>query len=233
MNKKVVILLLLGMCLLIYLAISVIDIFVNLNKELHEMAPSTFDLTHEDSSIISKKYLPFFKVKEKYHNKNRNVFSQFLYNDQFQLLTYKIDLAKEFKMDSLFSITKTSVLQSNSDIYTQIQNGYYLFKFKNGHPSPVSKIFLTISGDSTLATVKNDTILNYKLLCENLSIRYSPTEPIDLYIVGKNRAFGTIKIPMDILFLLRNRKLFLLIMSPLTPDGTVPSDLLYNMIMGI
>ena len=77
----------------------------------------------------------------------------------------------------------------------------------------------------------NTTTLGYKLRCKNFSIRYSEKDPVDIYMVGKNLSFGkTINIPMNLLFLKREKSVYLLILTPEEERDYVPNDILYDLV---
>ena len=204
-------------------------------KALTEHLPSEYSLKKEDSNLISEKYRSSLKVNEVYRSKVRNPISLVYFGQEYNLIIYKIDLIKDISLKFIFNTEIKSVDQSTGYTYSIIgQNIYFNFKYKAGLIQPVSKIFLTLSGDSLQTVCENDSILSYHLLCNNFSIRYAEKGPIDIFVGGKDRSLWTTTlIPMDLLLLKRNSAIYLLVMTPNNPKSNISHDLLYDVIMGI
>lgn len=59
----------------------------------------------------------------------------------------------------------------------------------------------------------DDSVISYTLKCKNLSVRYGNNDPIDLYIKA-DQNFQDTGVPISILFYKRNKKLYLMLLSP-------------------
>ena len=72
----------------------------------------------------------------------------------------------------------------------------------------------------------------YHLRCKNFSLRYGENNPVDIFVKGKEGSLGrTPVIPMDILFLRRQKNVFLFVLTPRNDDYDVPAELLYRIII--
>jgi hypothetical protein len=70
------------------------------------------------------------------------------------------------------------------------------------------------------------------LRCKNFSIRYSEKGPIDIFVEAKESILGKMDVPVDILFLKRDRAVYLLLMSPNNPKEGILPNFLYNIVSG-
>ena len=221
-------------CILLFLILKVLNGFKKIQNSFSEDLPFTYSIPLEDSNLIARKYWSKMKVNKIAHSKERGPVSFLSFNKEYHLITYRIDLIKDVMLKDILHASIESVDRTTGTVYTVIDiNDFCRFQYKASPAKPVSKIFLTVAGDS-LQNVKNDSIESYHLLCDNFSIRYNENEPIDIFMVGQEIALGaTTRIPMDLLFLKRNAAIYLLIMTPNDPKSVIASDLLFNIVMGI
>lgn len=230
-RNGIIIISLLVLGFIIFLTVNIFDAFEEMDKDSMEILPSVYSL--EDSSMISKKYRKELTVDEVWRSKVRQPIAFMFFDSTYHLISYKIDLINDSSLREIIGLKKISVDRSTGITYHIIDKGLFKFQFKAGKTEPVSKIMLTLAGDSLQTVVYNDSIINYHLLCDNLSIRYLDKGPKDIFVIGKQEAFSTSIIPMDILFLKRNKAVYLLLMIPVDAKVQMPSNLLYNVVMGV
>lgn len=205
-----------------------------MQKDLNQDLPSTYVITAEDSNLIAKKYLKDLKADIIVRSKVRGPVSLIYFDKEYHLIIYKLDLIKEASLEDLLHTVIESVDRTTGETYSVINyNDFFKFQLNTVPSKPVSQIYLTLAGDSLQNVVKNDSMVCYHLLCENLSIRYAKNDPINIFLVGEEKTLGaTTIVPMDLLFLKRDDSVFLLIMTPNSPKLTIAPDLLYNIVMG-
>jgi hypothetical protein len=156
------------------------------------------------------------------------------FDNKYHLVNYRIPLTKDTSLSDILHINTESAESTSMGVYTVINNNtFFYFKYRESSIDPASQIYLTLAGDSLQNVVKNDSIISYHILCDNFSIKYSKSEAVDIFVVGKDKAFGTtIVIPMDLLFLKRDSAVYLIMMIPNDPRLTIQPDLLYNIVTG-
>jgi hypothetical protein len=234
-KKRKIRVIIIGLCALGFVVFLVVNMFSEIDKGLAEHLPSTYTLRAEDSNLILNRYRGKLKVDEVYHSSVRGPVSFISFDKGYKLIIYKIDLAIDSSLKTIFNTEIKSMDRSMGYSYSIMENNiFFRFEHKAGPTRPVSKIYLTLTGDSLQSVVKNDSVISYHLLCDNFSIRYAENDPIDIFVVGKEKMLATTTvIPMDLLFLKRDGAIYLLIMTPNNPKSTIAPDLLYNVVMGI
>jgi hypothetical protein len=233
-KKRVTILSLIGMVFLIILVSKIYHGFLQNQQAFDEDLPPTYKLSSEDSNLISNNYRQKLKVIEVFRSKVRNSISLVSVGENYRLIIYKIDSTKTASLKDILKTEIKSVDRSTGYTYTILGNDIpYKFQYKSGIESRGAKIYLTLAGDSLNTVEKSDSIFSYHLICKNISIRYDENAPIDIFIGGKEVAFGnTDTIPMDVLFLKRNRSVYLLLLTSDNPKSLIPNNLLYDIVMG-
>lgn len=215
--------------IIIYLIFKIVNAFGDNARAFAEDLPITYSLAAEDSNLIAVKYRSKITVNKVLNSKVRNSISLVTFDQKYSLIFYKIGLSKDISLKTLINTQIKSVDRSTGYTYSVVDNNFFRFQYKAGIVKPASQIYLTLSGDSLQTIAKNDSTVSYHLLCSNLSLRYTEEEPIDIYVAGQQKAFGrTVKIPMDILFLKRNRAVYLLLLVPNNPDASIAPNLLYD-----
>jgi hypothetical protein len=234
-NRKIIVVVL-GLCagavIIIFASIKIGNGFKQLDESFSNDLPPTFSLPSEDSSIVSKKCLSELEVDHVYRHKFINPISVILFEKRYLLVIYKINLLSERSLKDLLFSRVEDVDRTTGKVYKVINyNNFIKLQFQNARQSPVSNIYLTLSGDSITRLVKNDSILSYHFLCHNFSVRYGNKDAIDIFAVGDDRLFGTtVRMPMDLVFLERNGAVFVLIMTPNEEHSSIDPAFLNNII---
>lgn len=220
----------LGLFIIIYLALFVIQ-GINQSREIfNNNLPETYNLTQEDSSIFLSAYRSKLKPIITYNSKLRNSITQISYEDEYKIYKYKIDLEEDIPLSKILKTEVRSVSQTDSKSYLMISKTPYNYMVLGVKPEPVKNIYLTFQGDSITTIRRNDTIASFHLICNNLSIKYQEDAPIDIFFSGKPGPFGSYgAVPIDIIFLKRKKSIYFLLMLSKN-SGSIPGDLLYNII---
>lgn len=224
----------LGICFLTFLGAAIFNLIVKVRQSSADNPVRTYSIKPGDFDLVSNKYMSRLQGGVAYQSSNRNPVSFMPFDKSYYLITYKIDLTKNTSWSNILNVTFKSVEPTNMDVYTVIsENAFYRFEYHDVLTKPVSKIYLTLSGDSLRTVVTNDSIVSYHLLCNNFSIKYNEKEAVDIFVIGNEKAFGTTTvIPMDLLFLKRDSVVYLMMMTPNDPKSVISSDLLYNVVTG-
>ncbi|NNV55082.1 hypothetical protein [Limnovirga soli] len=218
----------------IFSVVKIYNGFLQNEKALTEDLPSTYSLTLEDSNLISKKYQGKLKVIEVYQSKVRAPIAILDFDNKYHLIMYKMILQNDVSLENILHVEMKSVDLSTGYSYGTIgRDIIYRFRYKAGAIKPASALYLTLAGDSLQKVEINDTIINYHLLADNFSIRYSKEDPVDILVIGQERPLGeTSIVPIDCLFLKRNRSVYLLLMTPINANASIEPHLLYNIVTG-
>lgn len=77
--------------------------------------------------------------------------------------------------------------------------------------------------------VENDSTIGYHLLCEKLTIKYSATDPVDIFLTTEN-GIQNKQIPLEIVFLRRNNAMYFFLMAPIKNATQLPIQTLLKII---
>ena len=203
-------------------------------EALEKSLPITYSLPSEFLNLFSNKTIGKVKVIGVNNSKERSSIPIILFDSKYHILMYKIDLSNECSIQNLFKIQNKRSDFSLGHVYLNTTKDLiYQFNYKAEKVKAVNQIILTLSGDSLLQSVKNDSILNFHLECKNLSIKYEENDPIDIMISGNKNIFGITKtFPADFLFLKRRKNIYIFIMTPIDIKSKIPTGLLYNVVNG-
>lgn len=233
-SRKITIIVVLSILIIAYFLVQIKKASSEHELAVEKTLPSVDSLSSEYARLISPKYKKLLTVHEVRRSKVRNPIAFTLFDQQYHLIMYKIDLLHDEVIGKILTTSHESVDRTTGVTYRVVANGFFRFQHKVEKVSPVSKIMITLAGDSLKTTAANDSIISYHLNCDNFSIRYSEEEPIDIFLTGKEKALGrTIAIPLDVLFIKRNKALFLLLMIPKDPKASIAPDLLHNTVLGL
>jgi hypothetical protein len=212
-----------------WITIKVVNAFHSNEEALEDLLPSTYIMNNEDSNLFSEKYKSSLKVIEVRQTSERKI-TMLSVDSNFNLLILKLKLGAD---TLLTRFAKIAISDSKSGIgytYHNIENLGYKFQFKSGQVAIASKIYLTFFGDSIHNVIRNDSIINFRLLCGNISLRYGLNEPADIYITREEENLKEFSlIPMDVLLLRRNGALYLMILTK-QKNIYIPPLALYNLI---
>jgi len=220
--------------LILFLIVRIINGFEDIQGSFSMDLPTTNSLPSEDSGILAEKYRAKLKVEEIINFKHRDHISVLLFNQRYHLIITKIALEKNASLKDILHETTESVDRTTGEVYSILDlDDSYEFQYRSSYIKPVSHIFITLSGDS-LQSLKNDSVTRYHLLCKNLSIRFADKEAVDIYMTGKEKLLmAKPDRSMDLLFLKRGLRVYILIMTPVNPEINLSPDLLNDIVTGL
>ena len=157
----------------------------------------------------------------------RKPISYFLVESKYYLQIYK--------MDSSFTSTLTNAVKesySNVNIWTNttydIDNKTDMeFFYKSGKPKKVKNIYFNLFGDSTRVLQKNDTVAYYYSKCTSFSLKFNLQDQNDIY--GELKSDNSSEVPLEILFLKKDKRLFLLILSCKNANSDLNPNMLHDL----
>ena len=193
----------------------------------------SYKIDPDDSTLIGETYWKTSKLWQVRRNDHSTPISVIEFNKKFNIIICKDSLVQDKPVRSLISVEYRREKYSSYEEYNTVFNGSYQFYSRINLPTKTDHVFLTLAGDSISNIVKNDSIFSYHLYCDNISMRYSPKNIIDIYAKGAPAPpFGNKKfISMNILFIKRANILYTLMLFPLDYEVHAPPDLLYDIVL--
>lgn len=229
MKTKKIIYWIIGLVICFFVVKAIVQIIISFNE-------SDFyseDLKKEYMNLFSENNQDSLSVVWNYNSKVRNQISLFDYGNQkkYCITVYKIPIAKDFSLNEINIEKAHKETLSAGNIYTTINEGLlFELNYVSGSPPQAKSINFSYSGDSLEDIVENDSIKYYSLNAESFSIRYNKENVVDIF--GKAEDFWNKRLALNVLFLKRNNSLYLLLMTVNHNTDILPSDLLYNLIVG-
>jgi hypothetical protein len=189
------------------------------------------------SQTAPDEYLKLFKNRNKLvldeskESRRRNTISEFYYNKNFLVQVYKIDTVNDLSVKKIVNESFSPSSMSIGNEYSQdLNNAEFEIGYREGPKERISNIFFTLFGDSTGIIEKNDSLAYYYSKFENFSIRYGINSPKDIYANIKED-FKNHKAPLELMFLKRNRNLYVILLGAVNEQIPTPRDMLYNLII--
>jgi len=211
----------------------VINGFKDMRESFENDLPITYSIPSEDSTLISKEYLNRLKVGEIVNFKQREPISVLLLDSNYYLVVASANLKRHASIKEIIHENIESVDPTTGETYSILDLGNsFKFQYQSKPLSPVSDVYLTLSGDS-LTSKWSDSIARFHLSAEDLSIRYADKAPIDIYLTGRQLLIGKkLKGSVDLLVLIRSSRIYFLLMTPINAESKISPDLIYNVISG-
>lgn len=161
-------------------------------------------------------------------SKVRNPFCNAVYDNKYNLLIYKIELAKDVQLDTAIGNNHDDVGGVGTFLVDDL--GYFNLDFRQGRVSPASQFLLTTVDPKTEVILINENAAYYFLPGGGFSVKYGKDSTTDFYVEDEASIFSRGKTPKSILFLKRNKSVYFLMMFPGSEDGKLPKDLLYSIV---
>ena len=201
-------------------------------KSLSEDLPNTQSLNEEYSAVIKEKYKNKALVNVVRKSKVRNPIAAIEFDKDYLLFIYKIDFMKDTSLKSILVIRpNTEPKEEVGIIYKLTDAGLYNFINKSGPVHNVSNIYFGFNSDSIIKKNTNDSLINYGLVTNNLSIHYRENDIADIIVKSKEKNFGNSDtMPIEVMFLKRKSSVFFLTLTAKNASDTIPFNLLYNIV---
>lgn len=218
-------------CIISVVVVKVIGGFKSINIQLAKKQYFTKALSPSDSSLFKSSAWASLKVIQVFHLEEENPLSFLSYNEAFDLVFYKFDM-KEYPdlPKSLLFENKNATMTTGTEYYTFPVSDFLTYKFEPGMPKAISRLHLTLNGDS-LKCDSSNTVMTFRLLCKNISIRCDSSNTTQVFVTGKEGALGIIEpTALELRFLAKGRFIYMLMMTPRTKSNTISSDVLKSIL---
>ena len=163
--------------------------------------------------------------------KLRNTIVDAVYNNGYDIMITKISVKSRFdlKNDIVANYIKSeNVIPKTNSSYNQDN---FKVTYNDNSNSTVSKMYLTLDGDSTTYYYKGDSIAYYYSNLKTANFQYK-REGIDEITIEANKKFHFIiqKKPIIIMFIIRSDWLYFVLLSGRNDNTLLSPDSLYKMI---
>jgi hypothetical protein len=182
------------------------------------------------SDIIPIDYVELFKnnqelkFKQTIVSKIREPIVDAAYKNNM-LIMYKLGAIDDKPIDKIIDEVMEKRHISYNDVFWEDKD-YNLF-FRSEKPAPLSKIRLTLFGNDTQILEKSDSVAYYFSDLKNFSISTHGIEPQDIFWADPNEGSKQ----TEILFIKRNKYLYLYLLNNMKTATTISPYMLYNCVI--
>jgi hypothetical protein len=187
----------------------------------------TFETKPEYMDLFKKNDQNKLKPDVEYSKKNRNAIATLNFDSgKYCLIIYKIPTSN-FNLNKIQIKKENGKLFSSGVIYNVVNQSYFDFNYASGDPGIANSIQFAYVGNSLRTTIANDTIVLNYLRYQKIALKYNNENKVDMY---SEVAQIYSLVPVSILFLKRNKQLYMILMSVNNPKKDLDPMLLYSMI---
>jgi hypothetical protein len=222
-NKKIrkYILIVIALCVLGYITFFFYQAVINDPNDpivLSNIAPSNY------VNLFSQLAQHKLRLKETMSFKLRGTISFFYYDEKYDLEVTKIKMkpGRNLKNDVVETYTKPD---GKVDYSVPFHETQFTTNYKDPSTESISKIFLSLHGDSAQTITKNDSIASYYLKLKNVTVQYNQGGVKEIFIDA-----NTSDHPINLMFLKRSNSLYFLLLAPKDNDTKLNPDLLNNIV---
>ena len=162
-------------------------------------------------------------LEETYTIKGRNPISVFYYDNKYSLLVYKINAQLNLSLKDLIQQDVVGKNRSRPISYNELSFPNYKFSYAWDSVPIISKIIITIYGDSLSYFTNNKNISFCYLHLSSVFIRYKEDASWDIMLQKQN--IITNNIPMEIVFYKMDYGLYILVVNNLHDSGPLDKKL--------
>jgi hypothetical protein len=172
------------------------------------------DLPGEDSALFSKESWSKMRVDFGWKDIYRRI-SFLIYDRQYQVIVAKSPIVGVGAIQNLVHIEFGNGEQTNFVTYQPIRlEDHGDFSRRYTPLQPISNILVTYSGDIAETALSNDSVLQYHIPCENLSIRYAADSPVDMLLTSGNNNANKANLRLDMVLVKRQGEIYFLFFLP-------------------
>lgn len=166
------------------------------------------------------------QIQSSVFSRNRGPSSTYVYDDKFDLFIYKVRLSNnsgDLNLNQILKMRKEITSISMNAVYSELPSYNFEMRLKGEKVLPASIIYFSQSGDALQNIAENDSLFCYYSRFKTFSVKFDD-EPYDV-IAEANRSA-----PLSILFLKRNKFVYIMLLTVAKGKEEMKPDLLYNMI---
>jgi hypothetical protein len=220
---------------IIVIIVVVIALFVYLPR-IGLKTEAEYPRTYSDT--IPNEYLGLFRGvnKEKLtplrtvEIKFRSPISNIVYNKNYYIQVYKLDSAFNRSVGNSVIVSNESDPGYHYTTYNANEQYCAEFVYKLYKPIKPSAIYLSLFGENTRVLKKNDSICYYSSNFENFSIKLQKDADDDIHAEANPANFLSKNAPLEILFIMREKNLYLILLSVNDKTARLKPGMLYDMI---
>ena len=179
-------------------------------KTIDQALPSEYIISKEDSILLADLGFTDFSVKEVYRSSVRNPIALLTKNDSHLVLFKLADSLNGRIPDIVTVINRPSDLSIMNSYRILFENPYKLAVIGDSVPT-FSEIYLNMYGDSLRTIQSTDSLVHYRFLNRNISMRYLKDAPFDIVF---NNERGD-KFRTDIILVTKNQVLYVVVSTVL------------------
>lgn len=188
-------------------------------------------ITPSDSSLILSINPDKMSNVSVFKSKFRRPVTFLVFDKRYSLAWYMVDSAFESSLNGFVNLEQDDQTANGHPYRVMTNSSGYLFKYKTGLVDTFSHLYISLSGDSIEELAKNDSLISIHLLCNNFSVRYSESGPVDLIFEASRENYIRHFISLDLLLLKQKKSLYLFFLTPLDRNDVVSPDLLNEIIL--
>ena len=203
--------------------------FLDTSKALDEHLPDTYDLTEGDSSLLRTLFAGEIKVVVVNNSTVQNPISIVNLNKTYAVVIHNFNTADKKGVKDIVHIENGPVDASTGYSYSVYGKGVpYTINFKSGHEPISGSLYLRCSGSALHQVVSTDSIVGYRFLCSDFSVRHSKDGPVDFLGITGRRLTDPRFVEIHVLFIKLKEVIKMIVVSSLDEEKSVDPNDLYN-----
>lgn len=167
------------------------------------------------SHIFSEKAFKIIKPSYTFYNKQKNPIATYkVLGDKYQLIVYRMSNVLNLPINQILQINWHGDQDiSNKFTYDiSLKTTYIQFGDANVKPGAIDRLYLDIDAEIIDEPFYTDSTVSFSLKLKNLKARHEAKGDV-MFFVNKKKSFFQKQAPVDILFLKKNKDIYLLLMS--------------------
>ena len=162
-------------------------------------------------------------LDESINTLGRNPISNFTYKKKYSVVVYKIRSSISSSLREFIQTQTREISRNSQNVYNSVQLPGFQLSFMADSISEVSHIFFTIYGDSITRVIDNDSVIDYNLFLNTVSVRYGQVDAEDITI-EKAGTFSS-NVPLELVFINKRSGLFLITISNINSRSPISKEL--------
>jgi hypothetical protein len=185
-----------------------------LKKSQEDTFASYPKITNTYSSIFSQKALTIIKPSYTFYNKLKNPIATYdVLDSKYQLIVYRMSNVKELPINQLLQINwpGDQSISTEFSYNISIKSTDIQFGDANLKTEAIDRLYLDIDAKIIQEPLYTDSTLSFSLILNALKARHKAKGDVVFYVNKKTSLFPK-QAPVNILFLKKNKEVYLLLM---------------------
>lgn len=223
-NIKLILAILVGLAVIVY-------IIIFFNNAKNELSENPIKLERQ----IPTDYINLFNpqvqrnivLQSATSFKLRSTIADAIYNNEYDIMITKVAVQSGFDLKNdivgIYNKSEGAAPKTNSSY----NEDNFRITYNGSSSDTISKVYLTLDGDSTANYYKNDSVIYYYSYLKAANLQYNHEGVNEITIEAKK---SDQKKPIVIMFIKKNDCLYFIIMSGRKDDAPLSPNMLYEMI---